>query len=541
MRQQLVIGLLKDTARLMELAGENFYKIRAYNNAAMALLKLDADFEELVRENRLREIPGVGAGIEQAILEILASGTTAVYAELAEEIPTGLLELFAIPGLGTKRIRRLYDTLEITNLGELEYACQENRLLTLEGFGHKSQADILAGIKTLKRYQKSFLYPQALSVAAQLKEMIEESAEARVMISGALRRGLEVVNEIELLIGGVSTDALPDFAEQSAAGIPVEIHFSSAERWGTDLILTTGSEAHLKYLHTLAEDGELPLAAREEECYAALGLPFIPPELREGLFETSPKNLPRLLKTLVTAEDLQGVFHNHSNYSDGTATLEQIAEHGRKLGYAYIGIADHSQSARYARGLTGEDLRRQMEEIDEINAQYDDFTLLKGLEVDILSDGNLDCDDQLLSELDYVVASVHSAFKMEEEEMTARVVKALANPYVTMLGHPTGRLLLAREPYAINLDAVIEACRRYDVAIEINANPQRLDLDWRWANKAYKAGVLLAVNPDAHSLPNYDHTRYGINMARKAALPKEAVLNTWDLAALLEKFSNKRK
>lgn len=541
MKQQLVIGVLKDTARLMELAGENFYKIRAYNNAAMALLKLDADFDELVNENRLREIPGVGAGIEQAIKEILAQGAPKVYAQLAEEIPTGLLELFAIPGLGTKKIRRLHETLEITNLGELEYACRENRLLTLEGFGPKSQADILAGIKTLQRYQKSFLYSQAQAIALQLKEMIAASTKAQVAISGELRRGLEIVNKIDLLITGGTPEGLPDFEEQSAAGIPIEIHYSDTKRWGTDLILTTGNEAHLEHLRAMAPEGKLPLAATEEECYSKLGLEYIPPELREGLFETSPKTLPTLLKGLIQETDLRGVFHNHSHYSDGTATLEQIAEHGRELGYSYIGIADHSQSARYAGGLTEEDLRRQMEEIDQINAKYDDFQLLKGLEVDILSDGTLDCRDELLRELDYVVASVHSAFKMEEAEMTARVINALANPYVTMLGHPTGRLLLAREGYAIDLDSVIEACLRHDVAIEINANPQRLDLDWRWANKAYQKGVLIAINPDAHSLASYAHTRYGINMARKAGLPKEAVLNTLDLAALMQKLRAKRR
>ncbi len=540
MRRQLVIGQLKDTARLMELAGENFYKIRAYNNATMSLLKLDADFEELVKEKRLREIPGVGAGIEQAILEILTKGTTEVYAELAEKIPIGLVELFAIPGLSTKRIRRLYEALEITNLGELEYACHENRLLALEGFGPKSQEQILTGIATLRRYQESFLYSQAFPVAEQLKQMIEASTKAKVMISGALRRGLETVSEIELLLANVAKTELPDFVQQSAAGIPVKLHFSNAGRWGTDQILTTGSEAHLKYLRTLTTDGELPLAAREEDCYTALGLPYLPPELREGRFETSTTELPGLVQKLIKESDLRGVFHNHSNYSDGTATLQQIADHGRKLGYQYIGIADHSQSARYAGGLTPDELRRQMEEIDEINAQYNDFTLLKGLEVDILSDGSLDCSNELLRELDYVVASVHSAFRMAEAEMTARVIKALANPHVTMLGHPTGRLLLAREPYAIDLDAVIEACHRFDVALEINANPQRLDLDWHWANKAYEAGVLLAVNPDAHSLPSYAHTRYGINMARKAALPKDAVLNTWELRDLLRKFRNKQ-
>ncbi|MFY9494389.1 MAG: PHP domain-containing protein [Limnochordia bacterium] len=541
MRRQLVIGVLKDTARMLELAGESFYRVRAYNNAVMALLKLDADFEELVQQDRLREIPGVGAGIEQSIREILDTGTTTVYVELAQEIPPTLLDLYNIPGLGTKRIRYLYDTLQITNLGELEYACQENRLLTLKGFGPKSQADILAGIKTLRRYQQSYLYPDALGAALQLKTLLEEITGGKVLVSGELRRGLEVVGKIELLVAGISQGDLPDVPEQSAAGIPVELHFTSKERWGTDAILTTGSAAHIDFLGSLAPDGELPIAASEEECYAQLGLEFIPPELREGILETSRTELPQLLAGLVTDKDLKGVFHNHSNYSDGTNTLAEIAEHGRSLGWSFIGIGDHSQSAIYAGGLNADDLLRQMAEIDEVNAKYSDFKLLKGLEVDILSDGSLDCSDDLLSELDYVIASVHSAFKMSEREMTQRVLKAVSNPHVNMLGHPTGRLLLAREPYAIDLDAVIDACREHDVAIEINANPHRLDLDWRWAHRAYERGVLLAINPDAHSLAGYNDTRYGLNMARKAGLPREVVLNTWDITALLEKFRQKGK
>ncbi|NLJ80076.1 MAG: DNA polymerase/3'-5' exonuclease PolX [Firmicutes bacterium] len=540
MSQQNVINFLKDIALLMELAGENVFKTRAFQNGARAIQGLEEDqFEQLVQEDKLREIPGIGAGLEEAILGVLSTGTAQVYEKLQEKIPLSLLDLFKIPGLGAKRIRKLYQALQITSLGELEYACAENRLLQLPGFGKKSQASILKEIALLKSYQDSYLYSQAKPLAQDLlAELKHFYPKAAFQLAGALRRRLEVVDKIEILCTGLTAQ---DFLKskdhpladpilkgssiraQTKESFPAVIHFSSKERKGTALIYSTGSKAHLRHLE---KKSPLPAAPGEEEVYQKMNLPFIPPELREGCFEF---DLQEDFSSLVTLEDIQGVFHNHSNYSDGINTLEEIALHGKKLGYTYIGLADHSQSAFYARGLKPADLLRQMEEIDAVNQEYEGITLLKGLEADILPDGSLDCKDELLAQLDYSVASVHSSFKMTKEEMTKRIIKALANPYVNILGHPTGRLLLAREPYALDLEEIIEACRRYGVVLEINANPQRLDLDWRWARRAWDKGVFLAINPDAHRLSGYDFTKYGVYTARKAGLPKEAILNTRSL------------
>ncbi|NLK07309.1 MAG: histidinol-phosphatase [Firmicutes bacterium] len=550
--KELVIDVLEKASYLMELAGENFFKIRAFRNAIRALQMSNAEFDAVVAADGLREIPGIGAGIEEVILSIVKTGTADIYETLQQRVPIGLLELFKIPGLGAKRIRRLHEELDITNLGELEYACEENRLLTLPGFGEKSQANILKGISELNSYKGSFLYPTAYAAAQELLAEIRLLRPFRCELTGALRRAVEIVGQIEILAAGISPKQIlsePNIfllepkeekntiTGQTRGGIPVILHFSDAARWGTDLILTTGNKLHLDYLLSLAKTKSastnqpyLPEKPEEADVYNELGLDFILPELREGLFEVpSDEGRKVSFPQLVTHADFKGVFHVHTTYSDGIATLEEISQHGRTLGYSYVGIADHSQSAFYANGLKRDDLLRQMAEIGQINAENPDITLLKGLEVDILSDGSLDCDDNLLKKLDYVIASVHSNFRMSEKDMTNRVIKALSNPHVTMLGHPTGRLLLARRPYPIDLDKVIEACHKYQVAIEINASPRRLDLDWRWARKAYEKGVMLVVNPDAHRLAGFAHTQYGINAARKAGLPKNALLNTREL------------
>lgn len=550
MNQELVNETLINIARLMELAGENVFKTRAFNNGARALRQLEEkEFNDLVKQNKLQDIPGIGAGLEEAILAILKTGTTETYEELKKEIPQGLLEFYKIPGLGAKRILRLYEALEVTNLGELEYACQENRLLKIAGFGEKRQEEILQGIATLKEYQSSYLYSQAFAEAELLRAKIEKlNVGGKQKITGSLRRKTEIVDKIEILMTNITKkDFLNEHnlplqevtldenvvTAKTKRGIPVIFHFTERDRWGTDLLTTTGSRSHLQFL---TQEKELPLKKEEEEIYAQLGLSFIPPELREGLYETSPE---ADFSSLISLKDIKGVFHNHSNYSDGINTLEEIAQHGKKLGYSYIGIADHSQSAYYANGLKPDELLQQMEEIDAINKRNEEITLLKGLEADILADGSLDCEDALLAKLDYVVASVHSAFKMPEELMTNRILKALANPHITMLGHPTGRLLLAREPYALDLEEIIQTAKKHKVILEINANPMRLDLDWHWAKKAYDAGVLLSISPDAHRLSGYEFTKYGVNIARKAGLPKDAVLNTKSLAEVQKILKNK--
>ncbi len=546
MTKEQVVTTLKNMAKLLELMDENFFKIRAFINAAKTLEHMEEDFYKLVADNELRSIPGIGKGIEGTIMEIYTTGTSQDYEELQKSIPISLLELYRIPGLGSKRIRLLYQELEITNIGELEYACEENRLINIPGFGRKSQTKIQEEIQILKTYRKVFLYPQALEAANTLLEKLLRIG-LKAKITGDLRRKLEVTEKIQIIISDstpsklLASGNLPlidsklvgsQISGETEAGIPVTVHFSQKDNWGTKLVYTTGSQKHLDYLYFHSGKTSLPLCTTEAKLYEKLGLAYFPPELREGLFEPDFEKASDISDALVSLEDIKGVFHVHSNYSDGIPTLEEIAALGEKLGYQYIGIADHSQSAFYANGLKPETLIRQMEEIDQINQENGNCKLLKGLEVDILPDGSLDCSDQLLEKLNYVVVSVHSNFKMTEANMTKRIIRALSHPLVSMLGHPTGRLLLTRQPYAVDLGQIIEVCSKHGVAIEINANPMRLDLDWRWARKAYLAGVSLVINPDAHRLSGFTHLEYGVNIARKAGLPKGAILNTKDLIKL---------
>ncbi len=558
MTKHMLVDTLKNIARLMELANENVYRSRAFSSAARSLNDYSADFDDLIKNKRWQEIPGIGTAIEKTILSLIETGTDKVLEDLKQKVPVGLLELYSIPGLGSKKIRSLYEALGITTVGELEYACEENRLLSIPGFGAKSQEKILEDIAVYRSYQGFFLYSHAYEEAKALNNAMADLGFCKkYTFVGALRRRNEIVSEIEMLV--IPALARQDFIDKLAlaeiidiqvrseklitgnlaAGIPVKLHLSDETLWGTDLVYHTGNDDHLQQLLAKAkEKGHLqdeqrfPAGLSEAEVYELVGLPLVPPELREGLWEFSWKNPAHVFASLPTLADIKGVLHVHSNYSDGTNTLAEIANHGLTLGYEYIGIADHSQAAAYAGGLKPEDLRRQIVEIDALNDNNSGIILLKGLEVDILSDGSLDCSEELMKELDFTVISIHSNFKMPKSEMTKRIIKAISQPFVTMLGHPTGRLLLSREPYAVDLEEIIKACKHYNVIPEINANPRRLDLDWRWARKAYEEGLYLSINPDAHRLTGFNHTEYGINMARKAGLPKDTILNTRGLAAV---------
>ncbi len=557
MTKYMLVDTLKNIARLMELTNENVYRSAAFNTAARSLNDYTADFDDLVKNKRWQEIPSIGAGIEKTILSLIEKGTDEVLESLKKKVPISLLELYSIPGLGSKKIRSLYEGLGITTLGELEYACQKNRLLSIPGFGAKSQEKILKEIAVYRSYQGFFLYSHAYEEAKALKKAMEDMGVCKKCVPvGALRRCNEVVSEIELLVIAASPrqnfiDKLtlvgivnPQIRSEKLitgnllAGIPVKVHLSDETLWGTDLICHTGNGDHLQQLLAKAAKKEylqgnrLPAGSSEAEIYKLIGIPLVPPELREGLWEFSGENPAAIYNSLPTLDNIKGVLHVHSNFSDGTNTLAEIAGHGRTLGYEYIGIADHSQAAAYAGGLKPADLRRQITEIDALNAGNSGPILLKGLEVDILSDGSLDCSKELMKELDFTVISIHSNFKMPKSEMTKRIIKAISQPFVTILGHPTGRLLLSREPYAVDLAEVIKACKYYNVIPEINANPWRLDLDWRWARRAYEEGLYLSINPDAHRLTGFDHTEYGINMARKAGLPKDRILNTRGLQAV---------
>lgn len=552
MDKQAVINILDEISILLQLDGDNPFKARAYTNAALALKESEASLRDLLENQQLKDIPGIGKTLQQTIVEIYETGVSQFHQELKSRIPSSLLDILQIPGLGIKKVQKLYQDLGIENIGELEYACVENRLLDLKGFGVKSQNTILEGIQQLKRFQESFYYSEALVEAKKiLKEALKSDFALKGAIGGCLRRGYETVKSIEILI----CSAMPlDFADHLSRlsslenitlkeknilkgqsldqGISVTIVIVDQQNWGNKLLEITGSAEHLKQLTALKSQQELPPCQSEKECYAYFDLPLIAPELREGHNELELA-LNNQLPQLIIQKDLQGFFHVHTDYSDGITSLEQIAAYADQLGLKYLGIADHSKAAFYANGLSEKDLKKQSRAIDKIN-QQSKVHLFKGIEVDILKDGSLDYSDEILAKLDFVIASVHSNFKMNESEMTNRIIKAMSNPHVNMLGHPSGRLLLAREPYKVNMMSIIKAAQKYQVMLEINANPYRLDLDWHWAKIAKMHNVMLVINPDAHNLSGFADVKYGVKIARKAFLSKEDILNTRNLSTVKE-------
>jgi DNA polymerase (family X) len=554
-----VAAVLADIGTLLELTGENAFRARAFATAARNLEGSDADLPRLAREGQLTSLPGIGAGIAETIRELVESGRSSVYEELRTATPIGLFDLLRIPGLGTKRIRTLHQQLGIDSLDALEEAARDGRLATVPGFGAKTARKVLDGIAFVREGLRRRRYPEAAETAERLLESLRSRPEVlRADTAGALRRRLEVIDAIELIAAAREPDAVVEAfgrlngvellpAEEGCAlarladGFTVRLHCVAPERWAVALLRATGSDRHLDDLAEHAagrgvrfvSDGVLlegePVPAEEEaDVYAALGLPWIAPELREGMGEVADAaagSLPRLIELA----DLHGTFHCHTVYSDGRATVAEMAEAAAARGWAYLGLADHSQSASYAGGLTPARVREQHREIDAVNRQagVGRAWLFKGIESDILPDGSLDYPDEVLASFDYVVGSVHSGFGMSEAEMTERIVRAVRNPYLTILGHPTGRLLLTRSGYPLDVEAVLDAAAERGVVVEINANPHRIDLDWRHLRYAAERGVLIAINPDAHAVDGLDDVLYGINAARKGGLEARQVLNTW--------------
>ena len=555
-----IIAILDELALLLEMKGENPFKSRAYVNAARSLEALDEDLDVVVLEGRLATIKGVGEAISKKIEELATTGELKYYHDLKATIPAGHFEMLKIPGLGPKKIHNLYEKLGIETIGELEYACQENRLLDLPGFGSKTQKKILAGIDALKHYRERRLYAEVIAEAMGLRKFLaEQRGVVAASIAGSLRRGNEVVKDIDLL---AATDdhlpladafaSLPQAASVIAkgdtkvsvtlhSGINADLRIVSPSQYPYALHHFTGSREHNTALRGRAKKLGLKmneyglfraeenlLCRSEEDIFAALGLPYISPELRENMGEIEAAvagQLPRLVETA----DMRGVLHIHTQASDGADSLETLVEEAKRRGYAYIGVSDHSQSAYYAGGLTPDAVRRQHEAIDNINAREGTFHILKGIEADILPDGSLDYDDETLERFDFVIAAVHSHFQMAEEEMTVRIIRALANPFTTILAHPTGRILLAREPYALDIHRVIDAAATHGKVIELNANPLRLDLDWRHCIYAKKKGVKIAVNPDLHNLAGFDYMEGGATIARKGWMEREDCLNCMEL------------
>jgi DNA polymerase (family 10) len=570
-----IAALLDETATLLELDGGNPFEVRAYQNAARAIGALEGDIEGLARSGQLANTPGLGKTILTRVNEALATGHIRFHDELAEKIPVGLRQMTRIPGLGAKRVRQINSELGVSALEGLQQAAQEGRIASMSGFGAKSQENILKGIEFLRQHQDRFRIDiaeaQAEAIASELRALPQV---VRLAVAGSIRRRRETVHDIDI-VGSVAQESDREPIMKHLLGLPAvasvigtgDTKSSVVLRSGIALDLrlvldddypyllhhSTGAKSHNVSLRTHAQrqdikiseygvwKGDEKIVCKDEtDFYRIFGMEFIPPELREdrGEFEAARRNA---LPDLVTEADLQGILHVHSTWSDGQSSIHEMAEAARAMGMSYLGICDHSRSAAYAGGLSPDAVRRQHAEIDKVNADYAGaFHILKGTECDILRDGALDYDGETLATFDFVVASIHSLFNLPPEEQTQRLIRAMENPYCSILGHPTGRILLEREGYAPNLEAVIDRAGELGVAIEINADPHRLDLDWRYLHYAKERGVHIPICPDAHSPAGLRNIRYGVGIARKGWLTKEDVLNTRDADALLAYFTAQR-
>jgi DNA polymerase (family 10) len=583
MDKNQVAETLNEVATLLNLKKDaSPFEARAYENAARTISALDDDIEQLVKEGRLKGIPGLGPTIQRRIEELVTTGRLAFLEELRAATPPIKLELLRIQGLGPKRINTIVDQLHINSIAELEQACHEDRIASLPGFGKKSQEKILQGLAFLAEHGHRYLYPLAEQEGLRMREALAALPEVvRVQVAGSLRRRRETVKDIDIVAsvadnaGSQLRQRIMDFFTSQPGirqivskgetrssiilqnGMQMDLRLVTDSQFPYALHHFTGSKEHhiplrrraLSMNMTINEYGlfkgkephlELIPCQDEAAFYAALGLAYIEPELREDMGEIEAAERGEL-PTLVEERDLRGVLHVHSTWSDGKNTIRELAEACLQRGLSYLGISDHSQSVGYANGLSVERLQRQWEEIDRLNEEYAGrLRILKGTECDILKDGSLDYPDEVLARFDFVVASIHSHFNLSAQEQTARMLRAVAHPAVTIIGHPTGRLLLERAGYTLDIEALIEAAARHGVCIEINASPQRLDLDWRYVRKARDKGVKIPIDPDAHSVAGLDDMHYGIGIARKGWLSAADVLNTLAVDELLA-FLRRRK
>jgi DNA polymerase (family 10) len=582
MDRDQVAQVLNEIALLLDLKGENPFKSRAYVNAARALEGMDDPLEKVLQENRLAEINGIGESIAKKIGELVATGKLKYYEDLRAATPPGLLEMLQIPGLGPKKIKALHDTLGVKTVEELEAACKEGRVASLKGFGEKSALNIVEGINRRRSYASRHLISDALPSAEALLEMLRSHPDViRSSAAGSLRRNREIIGDIDLLVSTKApTEVLDAFAQLPAVrrviakgdtkasvllegGVQADLRVVSDAEFPFALMYFTGSKEHNIVMRQRAIERGLRLneyglfrsktetrnpkllvtCTDEAEIFQELGLHYVPPEMREDLgeFALAEKGpVPRLLEWT----DLKGSLHNHSTWSDGHQQPEEIARAMRELGLAYWGITDHSKASFQANGLEPARVREQLKEIKKINdllKKEGEFRLLTGAEVDILTDGKLDFPDDLLAELDVVIASIHQSFNQSEAETTARLIGAAQNPYVHILGHLTGRLLLERDGYKVNHHAVIDACAQTGTWIELNAHPLRFDMDWRFWPYAKSKGVKCAINCDAHRFEHAGFLRLGAGIARKGWLTKDDVMNTLPLPQLKEALQAKRK
>ena len=581
MDKREIVAILEEMGTLLELQGANPFKSRAFHNASRAVEGITGDLRELVDSGELLKVKGIGTSIAAIITDLVVKGKSKDYSDLRKGIPDGVLDMLRIQGLGPKKVKILHEKLKLKSLEQLEKAARADKLAPLEGFGKKTQENILAGIQALRSRSDKHLYSIAEEAALSVFDVVKKlRGVLQAEVAGSLRRRKEVIGDIDILLSAREEDRTklmqafvshPDIVTVIArgetkssvtlkAGINCDLRIVADREFPFALNYFTGSKEHNVEMRTRAKKKGLSLneygfsrlgdaeagggrksavACRDEgEIYKTVGLAYVPPELREnrGEFAAAEKGA---LPKLVSMDDIRGTFHCHSTYSDGVNTLAQMAAEARRLGWEYLGIADHSPVAAYAGGLSKEKLKAQFREIDELNEKTPSFRLLKGTECDILPNGDLDWPDAILATFEYVVISVHSNFKMAEAEMTRRIVKALKNKHVTMLGHPTGRLLLSRDAYPVNMKEIIDVAADNGKWIEINAHPSRLDLDWRLCSYAKEKGVLIPINPDAHAVGGLHDVRFGMGIARKGGLEKTDVVNARPLAEVLRLFHKK--
>lgn len=571
--------VLRNIARLLELKGENPFKIRAYTTGADVVENFSGDIVAKAKANDLAGIKGIGDALQQKLHELASTGKLEFYEKLKAEFGDTILELFEVQGLGAKKIALLRSMLGVKSIADLKRVCESGEAAKLPGFGAKTAEKLLQGISFRESHAHEFRQEQVAPIVMGVLEMLRDHPDvSRVEVAGSYRRGKETVHDLDFLAASRRPkEVLEDFVHMPGvtqvlghgetkasvvleSGVQCDLRVVTNDEFACALVYFTGSKEHNIVLRSRALDRgwslneyaftpvanghgkEPPKCMEEADVYRALDLDLVPPELRESTGEIEAAEEGRVPR-LVELQNLRGCFHNHTVASDGAATLREMAEAAQEVGWQYLGIADHSKSSFQANGLNETRLAAQVEEIRKLNAEYaeDGFRIFAGSEVDILKDGALDFSDEVMAGLDYVVASVHNLFTLSEVEMTKRIIKAIENPYVTMLGHVTGRLLLQRPSYAVNIPAIIDAAAATGTIIEINANPWRLDMDWRWWKMAKEKGVKCAINPDAHSTRGLQDVFFGTRIARKGWLTREDVINCLPLGQVEQALRVKRE
>lgn len=578
MDKDLIIKTLEEISTMLELKEENPFKVRAYKNAAKALETSDIDINKDTSIQELLKIKGIGQSLAQHIKTLASDEKLDFYEELKESITPELLELLKIPSLGPKKVKYLSDNLNINSIAELENAINQNKLINLPNFGKKTQENIAKGIESYKKFKEFYLFSEVIDEAQTIvNKLLQNKNILNASVAGSLRRKKETVKDIDI-VASFNENADPlsimdyfvNFSEvdeiiakgdtkssiKLKCGINTDLRIVKNDQYPYLLHHFTGSKEHNTALRGMAKEMGIKIneygifknetlikCNSEEEIYKVFKMAYIPPELREnnGEIEAALNNsLPRL----VEEKDLKGIFHIHTNFSDGSITLKSLCNKLNSDGFKYAGISDHSKSAYYAGGIKEENIDSYFKEINNICSNFKNLKIFIGIESDILPDGNLDYSEKYLKKFDFIIASVHSSFNLSEEDMTNRIIKAIENKYTTILGHPTGRILLTREPYKVDMIRIINAASENKVAIEINSNPYRLDLDWRLCKYAKEKKVKIFINPDAHKIEDIDNYKYGINIARKGWLEKEDIVNTMtkeEIQSFLQNIKNIKK